>query len=245
MKKIIFSIRDRAKNFFLYLKSKRKIIAGILGVSVLTASLGTGIYLVQKVQSAKTEAGSIVLSLSTNNAAPKVGDTFTVAVAIDTKGLLASAADIRVRYDTSKLEAKSIQPMGGFLPIVLVPGKIDLTDTSSGRASITLGALVNQTEAYPKNGIGVLTQITFQAKAAGPTDITFGTATAVSAIGQTTNAAGSLNPVQITISSGNATSPGSTPSAGMPIPVASQGTIVTPTPGATSAPTSTTHPGPL
>lgn len=186
-------------NFFRGLSRSKSLVAAILSILILTGAVGTGVYLVQQRQSIKTEAGSVVLSLSPNNSAPNVGDIFTVAVAIDTKGLSASAADLKVRYETAKLEAQSIKALGDFLPVTLVPGTIDLTDTASGRASIVLGAKIDQNGAYPKSGTGVLAQVTFKAKSGGQTTISFGGATAVAAVGQDTNVVGTMNPVTVNV----------------------------------------------
>lgn len=225
------TLKDRFKKLIETVKSKRKIVGGVLGILVLVTFLASGVYLIRNRQSTKTEATNPELSLYPNGTNFNIGDTFEVAVSIDTKGMSVSAADLKVRYETNKLEALSVVPIGDFLPTVLLPGTIDSSDPSSGRASITLGALINETGAYPKSGIGALAQITFKAKAAGSTDITFGDETAIAAVGQNVNVVGTKNPAQIDVA-GTVIDPTATSEA-------TPTTIAQPTPTTTSNPETT------
>lgn len=194
------SIRTKVKIFFLNLSSKKKVIGGILGILILTGAIGAGIYLVQQRQSTKTRAGGVDLVLSSSNQNPKVGDTFTVAISMNTNGESVSAADLRVRYDTAILEATGIKASGTSFPTVLMPGIIDGTNTASGRAWIVVGCLIDSSGAFPKSGTGLLAaEITFKAKAAGTANLTFGSATAVAVVGQTVSAVGTMNPLSITV----------------------------------------------
>lgn len=207
----IFNLKVR--NLINSVSKQRRVVGGLLGILVLAGAIGAGVYLTGQRQTTQSQAGSAVLSMSATPSSVKKGDTFTVAVAIDTKSLKVSAADIRVRYETAKLEAKKIEAFGDFLPVVLSPGTIDSTDTASGRAMITVGALIDDAGAHAKAGTGVLAKITFVAKAGGKTDLTFGSSTAVAAVGQGANVVGTLKTLTLTIAGPTASSkPSASPS---------------------------------
>lgn len=178
-----------------------------MSVFVLAGALGVGAYLVQQRQVTKTQAAGVVLTLSAPSSNPNVGDTFTVAVAIDAKDQSVTAADIRVKYDSNLLEATQIQN-GSFLPTVLIPGTV-----GTGTANIVNGCLINANGAYPQTGTGILANITFKAKAGGTTTISFDSATAVAAKDQSSNVVATTNPAQITIVGGPTAPPSGTPTA--------------------------------
>lgn len=192
-------LKTKVSSFFYSIGSKRKAVATIFGILLLTGAIGAGAYLVQQQQSLKSQAGSAVLSITTSNQNIKVGDTFNVVVSVNTEGLSATAADIRVRYDTSILEAQKVQAFGNFMPVVLKQPVIDSTNTSSGRAWIVVGALIDNAGAHPKSGVGTLVQVTFKAKAGGSTTLTFGDSTEVAAIGSQSNVIGTKNSLTINI----------------------------------------------
>lgn len=196
-KEVELSFLSKAKIFFSPANRNRKAITAILSILLLTGAIGTGVYLTEQRANTRTQASGATLSLSTSSANPKVGDTFTVAASIDTGGLSASAVALEVKYDPNALELVSGTP-GNFLPVVLVP-----VNSSEGTFNLTVGAEF----ANPKSGVGILAQIVFKAKTNGPTNISFGSGTAVAAVGQPSNVAGQLSPVQITIGAGSA--PGS------------------------------------
>lgn len=178
---------------------------------------------VQKNQSLRSRAGSVVLSLSSNNQNPQPGETFIVAVGIDTKGASVSASDIEIKYDPTLLELVSWKA-GGFLPVILLPA-------SSSADTLTL--TVGSEPTDPKSGMGVLAEATFKTKAEGQTGITFTPNTAVAAVGQQDNVVGELNPLQLTLGT-IATQP--PPSATeTPIPPSSEPTPTPPTTGETAS----------
>lgn len=225
VKEAPISFWKKAKNFFSPHNRNRRIVGAILSVLILAGAVGTGVYLTEQRANTRTQASGAVLSLSPTNANPKVGDTFTVAVAINTSGLSATGADLKIGYDPNILEAQSIQA-GTFLPTVFVPGSI-----SNGVASITVGALTDTSGPHPASGVGVLAQIVFRAKAPGTTTISYNSSTAVAAVGQSSNVAGTLTPVQITVS-GTAPSP-----SGTPVPTPTKSPSPTPTKLPTPIPT--------
>lgn len=240
----------RVQNFFNSFGKKRKLFGGFLGILVLAGALGAGAYLVQQRQSTKTQAGSVVLSMSSSNPAPQVGDSFVVAVSVNTNGAAATAALIVLRYPTDKLQVTNIKASGNFLPVVLSPGGTDSTDTPSSRSAIALGALIDNTgqpaqptDAHPKSGTGLLAEFTFKAKATGAASITFGTGSVVTVVGSTADAIGSSPALNLTIGSASllrATSapmpsPGTSviPGTGTPVPTKSP----TPKPATPKPPT--------
>jgi hypothetical protein len=216
-------LRNALNDLIRSLRTKRKAVVALLSFLVMTVAIGSGVYLVGQRQSTNTEAGVAVLSLSSSTASPAVGVPFTVAVALDTKGLSATAADIRVRYDTAKLQAVSIVPMGNSLPTVLYPvngtqGIIGI-DTTGGRAWIVVGTLVDAPPAvtvHPMTGIGLIAQITFKAKATGATTISFGGSSAVAAIGSSADVAGTKSGVTVNV--GTTTTPTNPPTTPPTVP---------------------------
>lgn len=191
---------DKIGGMFSSIKPKGRIITTILGIFLLTGALGVGAYLVQQAQKTKTSAGGAILSFSTNNASPAVGSSFVVAVALDTAGTKVSAADVKVNFDSNLLTATAVTP-GTFLPTVLPGGGI-----GGSSARIIMSALFDSSGAHPQTGTGVLGQITFRAKAAGNTNISFDSGSVVTIIGQNSNGVGSTIPVQIAVG-GGATNP--------------------------------------
>lgn len=221
---------QKVSNFLSSVGKKGGTFGKVAGILLLTGAIGAGAYLVQQQQSLKTHAGSAVLSLVTTASNIKPGDTFETTVAIDTTSFKITAADLRVHYDVSKLEAIKIEPTGNFTPEVLVPGKIDAT---SGLATITLGIKFDETTAYTKSGVGILAKVTFKAKAVGATTVSFDPATAVAAIGSSADVAGTKTPLQITIVSTATAAPSAQPTvsaASTPSPTAAVTATRSPTP---------------
>lgn len=217
------------QNFINYLKTKKKIIGTLFGVLLLTVSLGVGVYLVQNRQKTGVRAGFVDLTLSSNNGSPRINDTFVVAVGINTNGLSVNVADLRIEYDPNYLEAQSIEPIGDFLPNVLIGGSINNT---TGKASIVLGPLMVNNQPQPRSGTGVLAQLVFKAKSPGSTSVRFGPETEVAAVGMTSNVVGNLIPVEIVVLE-------PTP---VPTPTPTETPIPTPTPTETPTPTPTASP---
>ncbi len=192
------STKLKLKHFFNHLRTKSKTIFSVFLVLVLTVSTIIGSSMIKEKQTMETQASGAELSFSPSTTNLTVGDIFSVAIVIDTKGLNASAADIDVTYETTKLEAQNIQPMGDMLPITLKEGTINKSDGSAiGHAKIVLGAKVDQTKAYTKSGIGVLAQINFKVLAGGATVLKFDPLTVVVASGQPSNIISLTTPLSI------------------------------------------------
>ncbi len=188
------AILGRFKNFLKALGSKKKIILSFLGALALILSLGVGVYLVRsrKTVGIKAEGPSISLVSATATTTYTKGEEVVADVYIDTKGLKVTGADLRVRYDPTYLQAKSIES-GGFLPVVLFPGNISYAQA----VRIVLGS----DPMTPKDGSGILARVKFNVIAeSGSTSITFGPSTAISAIGSQVNVVGQATPLAITIS---------------------------------------------
>jgi general secretion pathway protein D len=132
--------------------------------------------------------GGVSVSAITSAADVPVGQTFTVAVALDAGQLSVSAADLVVTYDATLLKATGIKA-GTFLPVELAGGNAE-----NGRATITVAS-----GTTPVTGSGTVLTLTFQALAPGQAVIGANTETKVSAVGQSGNVVGAMTPVTVTI----------------------------------------------
>ncbi len=213
----------------------KKVIISLIGALILITAVFTGVYLVQKEQKTKVGAAAVDLAMSTSSAGPTIGDTFVVAVSMNPQGLSVNGIDLRVSYDPNILTATTITP-GNLLTNVLIAGSI-----TSGSAMIVVGCPIDAAGPHPVNTSGLVAQITFKAKAAGTTNVTFGNTTVVSVANQTQNYLGNVTPVQIAV---KAVTPPPTPTitpTATPIPVTP---TPTPTPTRTPTPTPTKTPTP-
>lgn len=187
----------------------------IIMLLLLLAGLGGILFAVRQRQETRRFATNTGMTLAMNagSATYTVNDTFVIGLTVNTGDNTLTAAALSVSYNPQILEAVSIQE-GNYLPVVLVPGAV-----TAGRATITLGV----TPTDPKQGSGILAVISFRAKAAGTSAITYDASTEAAALGKTTNALTGIQGTQITIT----TAAGATPT---PSP------IRTPTPTPTTAP---------
>ncbi len=185
------------------MRKYKNLVLGSISLMFLASAIGVGTYLVQQQQKAESEAARPTnlpsLSLSTAASKLRVGSTFTVNVAIDSKGTSVNGADLRINYDPSKLEAININQVGDFLPTTLISGTI-LPGSASSIASIVLACIPTTEVACPKTGMGSLAQISFLVKASGKTKIDFDTTTAVSVAGATKNSVGRMSSLQVSVS---------------------------------------------
>lgn len=211
-----------------------------LGIStlVLTAALGAGMYLVGQRQLVSPKAApATTLSLTSTNASPSTGQTFTVNVNIDTASNTVSAAELHIAYTGAAVAAQSIAAGSFFLSPTVIGAQV-----GTGTADITiLGGI-----GGAKQGNGVLATITFRAENAGSSTISVAPNTAVSGIGEgSQNVFVSATPVTITVQTGSNPTPTPTPAGGDsdPTPTPTQsGTNPTATP--TVRPTNTPGPTP-
>lgn len=190
----------------------------------------------QKNQSLQTKASGVTISLSTNRSNPRRGDTFVVAVGMNTNSLKVSAADLNITYDPNLMDLVSSR-MGTFLPVTLLPAK-----TAAGSFAVTVGC----DPTSPVTGTGVLAELTFLAKANGQTTINFSSNTAVAVLGQDTNATGTMSPIQITIGyfRSPTPTPASTPTL-TPTPTRTPWSWHTPTPSSVPLPTNSPTQSPV
>src|SRR5258706_12645759 len=115
-----------------FIEKNKKILGAVMGTAVLIVALASGSYLVQQRQLIESSAARLSLPslyMSTFTSKPKVGDIIDVAVSVDSKSMTITGADLRVHYDTSKLEAITFTGFGDFLPSTLIAGAITKTDT--------------------------------------------------------------------------------------------------------------------
>lgn len=210
-------------NSFLPFFKRKDILISILSVSFTLVILVLGVYYVRFRQSTgPVHAEGVQVQLVSTNTNVKSGDEFVVDVYIDTKGMSVTASDLRVRYDPQLLQAESITP-GNFLPVVLLPQQL-----TSGFAQIVLGCSVTE----PKNGTGIVESVKFKVLGQGATaNIYFGPASAIAALGQSTNVMTSPTSLNIIIEAGATALP-------TPTPLATTAPSPTESPIATAAPLS-------
>jgi hypothetical protein len=203
----------------------KKIIAIIVLILLLVAT-GFTIYLIKRQQELRLKAApATVLSVSPTTVEKTTGDTFNLNIQIDTGENQVVGADLSLSFNSSVLEALTISP-GSFLE-----NPQELTkniDNQTGKITYSLGSFT------PKQGVGTLATIQFQAKAEGTSTLAFGTGTSVAGVGET-EALQNTVPGSITVIP--AIAPTATPTL-TPTPT-SQSTTPTPTviqPTATATP---------
>lgn len=159
----------------------KEIFISFLTLFLFVSMLAT-FYLSEHPQDIRKQAAGTGVTLSmtpfTINVVP--GSNFDIAATINTGDDSVSAASLEINYDNTRLELKDISTTSAsFLPVVLSPAQI-----STGSVKMTLGSNL----AEPKKGTGILTTLTFKALVESTTIISFGSNTAVTAVGKTANA---------------------------------------------------------
>ena len=205
---------------------KKVFLIGVL-VLFLVAIPATVFLVAQRQELRKKAAPATTLSLVPATTARKVGDEFTLDVAIDTAENQVVAVEIHLTYDPSVLEAQTITN-GQLFPNVLASGVIE-----SGSASITVGA---QSATVPVSGAGTAASVRLKALKATttPASVRFDATTFAGALGEgATNVLVGTTPATVTIQGSGGTTGAST---GLPTPnpTPTTGTIaqipVTPSP---------------
>lgn len=218
------SLKQKLAGFFRSMTSKKRIIVGSLGTLALIGFLGAGLLLVQQRQNTTSEASGPVVSLSANKTNPNTGETITVAVSIDTKGLAVTATRLVINYDPNIFDFVS-ETKGSYLPFVLAT-----SGRSPGVYSIALGCDPRIGCKAPASPQGLLESINLRVKAKTTTTISFAPATRAAAVGYDSN-----NIIQgmnnLTINGAGSPQPTVTPT-------------VVPSPTSTPIPTSPTSPSP-
>lgn len=227
----------------------KKVLAGILVLVILLVGVGVGVFLVRQRQELRKEAApATTISFQPSQGSFKVGETFSLAVAVDTAQNTATAADLRITFDPKRLILTEFKP-GTFLPVPLQAPKVD---NSQGVATAIFGA---QPGNLPQ-GKGSLGTLVFQAREAGATSVTLSPQTEVTGKDETTNvlvgrdlaaltilsASGAAAPSPSPASAGSAQTTGSSPSPTASPKAAAQGgasVSLSPSPKTTASPKAT------
>ena len=200
-------------------------------IFILLIGVVVGVLLVQVKQEIRRRAAvtgvdfSLVASKSTVNP----GENFTVNIVMATNEYKVSATEIHVAFNSSYLEALSIQG-SGYLPVVLPPGP----QVGPGTASIILGSLPSD----PKQGTDTVATINFKAKSAsgGPIEIKFDSGTQTAALGSAGDVTKNLTSTNITVQGAATPTPTQKPTS---TPTVKPSVTKTPTPTNTKTPTPT------
>lgn len=170
----------------------KKVLIGILVLILLLVGVGVGVFLVRQRQELRKEAAPATsLSLTPSQSTARVGETVSLTVAIDTAQNQATAADLRITYDSKKLTLTDFRP-GTFLPVTLSAPRID---NNQGLATAVFGA---QPANVPK-GKGSLGTLVFQAKEGGTVSVAFSPQTEVTGVDEETNVLVAKNPATVTV----------------------------------------------
>lgn len=159
---------------------RKNVFISLFSTFFILITLVVGVYFIKfRQNTSPIQASGPTLQLTSTSNTVNKNSEFIVDVYLDTKGESVTGADLRIRYDQTKLQAISIESKN-YLPVVLIPGQI-----TSGLAKIVLGSEVTT----PKNGTGILAAVKFKALDQGEnTVISFDeVGTMISAIGKTTD----------------------------------------------------------
>lgn len=212
--------------------TKKKFIA-ILGVLLILAGVGAGLFLMRQQQDIREKAApatSVSLKLPTSKTI-LVGDNFDVTVDVDSHTNTLSAAELEIVYSKDKLKLSNFTP-STFLPVVLVSPQI-----GDGTATVSLGSQA----ANPPLGKGTLATLKFVALAPGNASVSFGSKTRATGIYETTDVLVAKNPTTITII---ATGGAGVPATASPSPSPSPTPKVSPTASPVGGTGSTASPSP-
>jgi hypothetical protein len=171
---------------------KKVFLIGII-ILFLVAIPATVFLVAQRQELRKKAAPATTLTLAPATTARKVGDEFSLDVAIDTAENQVVAVEIHLTFDASILEALTITN-GQLFPNVLASGIVE-----AGTVSITVGA---QSATVPVSGAGTAATIRLKALKATttPTSVRFAANTFAGALGEgATNVLVGTTPATVTI----------------------------------------------
>lgn len=135
-----------------------------IGIGIALLAVPITVYVVgQNSDLRKKAAPASTLAFSPSASSVKVGETFSLAVKLDTADNQVGLVQLRIIYDPAYLVAEDITN-DLFAPSIRVSKKID----ASGKASITVGA---KDSTHPINGSGTIAIITMKAVKASATPI--------------------------------------------------------------------------
>ncbi len=135
-----------------------------IGIGIALLAVPITVYVVgQNSDLRKKAAPASTLAFSPSASSVKVGETFSLAVKLDTADNQVGLVQLRIVYDPAYLVAEDITN-DLFAPSIRVSKKIDAT----GKASITVGA---KDSTHPINGSGTIAIVTMKAIKASATPI--------------------------------------------------------------------------
>lgn len=210
-----------------------KKLLGLVSLFILAVGLLVSLNLASQKQELrkKASANGSILSIEPASLSVNIGDTFSLAVMINTQSDTVSSAELHLTYDPAIIQGLTITS-GSLLPTAVVRGRI-----GGGTADIVLGSDIifdkdgNQVPNPPPPGsIGPLVTLTFTAlNPSASTAINFADTTYIAAIGSDENSLASKSGANITINT--VANPSQTPTPSL-----------TGTPSATPIPTITLIP---
>lgn len=217
--------------------SAMKKILLIIGSILLLLAVPIGVYFIRQQQDIRKKAApATTLSLLPSTITKKVGETFSLEVAIDTGENQVIAVEVYLVYDPLKLEAQSITN-GSAFPNILKSGVVD-----RGTATITVGT---PDTSRPMKGTGTVAVVKFTTLEATDASISvkFASNTFVGGIGETTaNVLVGTSPAGVTVRTDATVTPSPTVTVdAIATPTATPSATMTPTatPSATLTPTPT------
>ncbi len=140
-----------------------------------------------------TVAPATTLSLSTTNTVNYVNSTTPVKVIMNTNGNKVVGVELTVNFDPAKLQALDITP-GTLMPGADTTNKV--IDNTNGKVGMVILVKPGGT---PVTGTGTLADISFKAKAAGTTPLSFASSTQVGALNVDVSALKSTTGLTLTI----------------------------------------------
>lgn len=147
----------------------KKILVGI-GVLLILAIIPITIFLVKQGQEIRTKATpATVLSLTPPSLSVSPGDSFNIFASIDTGENLAMGVDLKISFDSSLVEALSVEDAGFFTSPQILMNNID---NQVGLISYSVGSFDGA------QGSGNIIAISFKAKSSGTASLVFAQGTA-------------------------------------------------------------------
>lgn len=210
----------------------RKKIFLIFGIIIILTSVPAAVFLVKRQQEIRLRAApTTVLSVSPATVTKNIEETFNENVVIETGGNQVAGVDIEILFNSTVLEVINVLP-GTFFDS---PSEIRKEiENQTGRLFYAIGSF----SPGGKSGSGTVAVVSFKAKEAGTSSLTFGSLTSVTDVNE-----GEV--LQNTIPGNVAVSGGATPTPTFgptPTPTPTSGLTPTPTPTSGLTPTPTPTP---
>ena len=212
----------------------RRTITSVLFLVLMAAAIMMSVYLVKRSQDIRNRAAGygVTLTAQAPVAPTPVGQTTAVTVVMNTAGLHASAAQLRITFDPSKLQFVSITPSSQF-PVELTPSAVSVGTT--GQIDVTYGVLPTTPIIGTASPVAT---IRFTVLGDGTSDVGFASTTRVAATEKTDDVLSSTYPVTLFL--GNATTQPSSSPTETPSSLPSQSPSSSPSPSPSSIPGAST-----